>query len=85
MQFCDRSLNFDLVGNAEVLKLPGADEVVMQFEGLFAIVRLLGGNFDGGVFVGNVDDPDGGGIGNMFEILKHDRSGGLRWRQASNQ
>ena len=42
VQLMDRRLDLDLVGDAEVLELPRADEVVMQLQALLPVVRVIG-------------------------------------------
>lgn len=41
-QFIDGRLKLDLVGDAQVLEIPRAEEVVVQLQTLLAIVGLIG-------------------------------------------
>jgi len=57
MQLVNWGLNLGLVGDADVLELPFAKKMVMEFEALFAIVRVIGRQLHGCVFVWDIHNP----------------------------
>jgi hypothetical protein len=71
VQLVDKCLDLCLIGDPEVLKLPLAQEAVMQLQALLPLSRLIRLKLDRCVFDGDVDDPDRGGRGHALEVLYH--------------
>ncbi len=56
-QLVDRRIDPDFVRDAQVLKLPRADELIVQPQTLLPIVRMLMRKLNRGIFVRGIDDP----------------------------